>query len=353
MKKGATLVGGLDFDRTVPRVIGTGLVCLDIIKGIESLRYLNGGSCGNVISGLSFLGWKAAVLTRPYCDYASQILDSNFRQLRVKRIETGHKCIDTPRIIEHLCEGGEHKFLLSCPECGRNLPRIKPLEEKAAQSLNITNKYDVFYTDRSSRGINFLRDMFKINDSWTMYEPNSCRNIDAFMNNSLESHLVKFSSEKIPYYLAERLRIDATNKGSTVLIVRTEGKLGLYFSYRKRDKDMSQWIHLDAQPVTDCVDSSGAGDWCTTGLLFSLINRHRKSRSWLKQQDVIASLQYGQALAAISCAFLGAQGLIYADAGEKLEMINGETPKPSFNKLQPASLSNLEKKCCPTCLLPS
>lgn len=343
----------LDFDRIVPSIIGAGLVCLDIIQDIGSVRYLNGGSCGNVVSGLSFLGWKASVLTGHYCDSASRILDSNFRQLGVERIETGHKCVSTPRIIEHLCEGGEHKFLLSCPECGKNLPRIKPLEEKVAQSLRIVKKYDVFYTDRSSHGIKLLRNMFKTNNSWTMYEPNSCRNLEAFMNNSLESHLVKFSSEKIPYYLAERLRVDATSKGSTVLIVRTEGKSGLYFSYRKRDKNMSQWIHLDAQPVADFVDSSGAGDWCTTGLLFSLINRHRKSRTWLKQLDVIASLQYGQALAAISCAFLGAQGLIYADAVEKLSFINDKTPKPSFIKLQPASLSTVEKRYCPTCLLPS
>ncbi|EQB22038.1 hypothetical protein UNSWDHB_652 [Dehalobacter sp. UNSWDHB] len=338
-------------ENNVPNVLGAGLLCLDIIKNIENTKYLNGGSCGNVVSALSFLGWRSSIITNQYKDPAGDILNQNLERLRVRRIEVGRP-IQTPRIVQEVINS-DHRYLLSCPDCGRKLPSIEPLTEKTVENIaESSNHYNVYYTDRTSRGIEFLRNILRNRGTWTVYEPNSSRNINSLLRSSLESHIVKFSGEKVSQSLADKIREIAIN-GSTTLIVRTMGKDGVLFCYRKRDNKMSKWFQLESQPVTDFVDSSGAGDWCTTGLLFNLVNRHRKSKLWLTRDEVVAALQYGQALSAISCSFSGALGLIYSDNGEKIQTIVNEDTQFRLSGLKPSlPPKKLSDEYCKTCLLP-
>lgn len=115
---------------------------------------------------------------------------------------------------------------------------------------------------------------------------------------------------------------------------------------------MSQWYHLDSQPAPHFVDSSGAGDWCTTGLLIGLLGKNRNLRRWLSKNEVISALQYGQVLAAISCSFVGSQGLIYADnKKENINNIFSYLKSEAIKKIKPASLSNENTDgLCRTCL---
>jgi fructokinase len=338
----------------VPSVIGTGLLCLDIINEEGNKQYLNGGSCGNTVAALSFLGWNSSVITRRYRDKAGEIVNNNLLKLGVNQIEVGSRVVETPRVIENIQINEDkrtHNFIFNCPACGRELPRVKPLDEKTAISLeSINENFNVFYSDRSSTGINILRNVFRDRGSWTVYEPNSCRNIESFFRNSNDSHIVKFSSDRIPLSVAEKLR-QISIQGSTLLIVRTSGKEGLDFSYRKRNNEMSKWIHQKAQPVVEFVDASGAGDWCTAGILFNLINRYPKSCKWLCRDDVSSALQYGQALSAISCSFAGAQGLIYASGNENIRKILEHSNRQEFDKLTPAKVQH-SSEYCQTCLLP-
>lgn len=331
---------------SVPRLIGVGLVCLDIIKTDGKTYYYNGGSCGNIVAALSFLGWNNTVLVGQYRDEAAKILNHNFEMLGVQRVEINSSSSATPRIVEELSngQGGRHKFSLTCPECGRELPRMNSVAEKDISHLDL-KEFNVFYSDRASKGIVLLRKMFESRGAWTVYEPNSSRNINSLIENALDSHIVKFSSEKVSAKTANDIKDNAI-KGATVLIVRTMGENGLEFSYRKRGNEMSPWTHLNVHPVPNFVDSAGAGDWCTTGLLYSLVNRHPYSKKYLTKQEVIASLQYGQALAAISCCFIGAQGLIYADTDIS------EGVRKSFNNLTPANPpEDSNNDFCSFCLL--
>ncbi len=339
-----------------PSILGTGLVCLDIIKETDSVRYFNGGSCGNVTSALSFLGWNASVITGCYSDEAGKILNTNLISTGVKQIETGRYPSEAPRIIEELFSRdgicNEHKFVFTCSECGQKLPTVKLLNESCAKSLsNKTGNFNVLYSDRCSPGIHYLRKIFRERGDWTVYEPNSARNIGSFLDNALDSHIVKFSNERIPFNIAERLR-DLADKSKLVLIVHTFGKNGLYFCFRKRNNRMSKWTHLDPQPVPRLIDVSGAGDWCTTGLLIGLVGNNRKYRHWLTRKEVISALQYGQALAAISCSFIGGQGLIYVDGNEKdVNKIFKHIKKSNVKKIKPASLPmETTKGLCQICL---
>ncbi|KUO77850.1 MAG: hypothetical protein APF81_05915 [Desulfosporosinus sp. BRH_c37] len=340
-------------ERPALRLLGAGLVCLDIINMDGKVQYYNGGSCGNVASGLSFLGWKNAVLTGRYKDEAAKILNCNFERLGVQKIEVKHGNSVTPRIIEEFSNGQQkaHHFSMVCPQCGRELPRLSSFDDKSVCSLELSD-FNVFYSDRTSKGIVLLRNLYKDKGAWTVYEPNSSRNVKSLLTNAIDSHIVKFSADKVSMTLADMIRNQSTN-GATVLIVRTMGKEGLAYSYRKRDNTMSLWKHLDVQPVPHFVDSCGAGDWCTTGILYSLVNKHPSFTKYLTNQDVVASLQYGQALSAISCCFLGAQGLIYADVSEDIEKnLLGSRGRLFANQLNPADPpGNLSANYCDFCLL--
>ncbi|HVJ50264.1 PfkB family carbohydrate kinase [Desulfitobacterium sp.] len=340
-------------ERTAPRLLGAGLVCLDIINRDGKVQYYNGGSCGNVASGLSFLGWENAVLIGQYKDEAAKLLNCNLDGLGVKRIEVKHGSLATPRIIEEFINGPqkEHRFSLVCPRCGRELPRLSPLPEKSVCFLELDD-FNVFYSDRASKGIALLRKLFKDKGAWTVYEPNSSRNVNSLVTHALDSHIVKFSAAKVSMAIADTIRNESTH-GATVLIVRTMGAEGLVYSYRTRNNTMSQWKHLDVQPVPHFVDSCGAGDWCTAGMLYSLVHKYPNFTTYLTHQDVVASLQYGQALSAISCCFLGAQGLIYSDVNEEMEKkLLGDRARLFTNSLIPATPSDiLSSDNCEFCLL--
>ena len=341
----------------IPKILGAGLVCLDIIKTEESVRYINGGSCGNVISALSFLGFESSVITRNYMDKAGEVVKANLTQVGVKQFKTDNKPSITPRIIENLISDSEgayidHKFLFECPECNKKLPSFKSFTEKAIRPLvKVTNNFNVFYSDRSSPGINYLRNIFKGRGDWTIYEPDNARNFSTFINSSLNSSIVKFSDERISFHIANKLREIAV-KGSTLLIVQTKGKNGLIFSYRKRDQKMSKWIHLDSQPIPNFVDAAGAGDWCTAGLIIGLTNKTSKAKNCFIKEELISVLQYGQALSAISCAFAGSQGLIYADDKTKKQnnLLNKIKTK-EIEAIKPVSFfKDNSKALCLTCL---
>ncbi|KJU82222.1 ribokinase-like domain-containing protein [Candidatus Magnetobacterium bavaricum] len=121
-----------------------------------------------------------------------------------------------------------------------------------------------------------------------------------------------------------------------------------------KDMEISKWIELPPQPVIKPVDTSGAGDWCSTGLLFSLLNTSNAGKRLFDRDELIAALQYGQALAAISCLFVGAQGLIYEEtplpnnnSPVVNELIRAKRRKVVYEITQ-ENMSNI----CSLCLLP-
>lgn len=340
-----------------PKILGTGLICLDIVNDYSSLYYMTGGSCGNVISALSFLGWNSTVIKNRYADFVGEKINSNLEEIGVKCINIGSPII-TPRIIEIIDNSGrnsKHKFLFSCPECGKELPKLKPLTEKDSMAIiKDVSKVNVFYTDRISKGISIIRESLGREGTWTFYEPNSSRNVEALIDNSLQSSIVKFSASKVPMAVSNRLRELAVD-GVTVLIVRTEGPKGLSVCYKMRNNKMSQWIPLKALQAPDIVDTSGAGDWCTAGLLFRLINKFPQKQKWLIKNDVIEAVQFGQALATISCKFVGAQGLIYSDSQEELERLFSKFINDEFKsefKIVNYLAPKVGNGCCPICLMP-
>src|SRR5689334_9491663 len=69
-----------------PIVFGTGLITLDIVLSAHrnrSAKWAAGGTCGNVMAALSFMGWEAYPIARLNDDTASQLVKSDLARWNV------------------------------------------------------------------------------------------------------------------------------------------------------------------------------------------------------------------------------------------------------------------------------
>lgn len=71
------------------------------------------------------------------------------------------------------------------------------------------------------------------------------------------------------------------------------------------------WVYLDAYRAPVIEDTAGAGDWCTAGMIQQLIAEGSSLRiNAIKYNQLHKALRFGQALSALNCMTVGAQGLI-------------------------------------------
>ncbi|MBN9120660.1 MAG: hypothetical protein J0I06_16170 [Planctomycetes bacterium] len=117
------------------------------------------------------------------------------------------------------------------------------------------------------------------------------------------SHVVKYSHERLAD-IPDSLEF-GTNQ---LLQVETLGADGLRYRAKFGKRATSPWKTLDALKAPALIDTAGAGDWCTAGLIHRLGREGAEGVRAVKPPDVEAALRYGQALAAWNCGFVGARG---------------------------------------------
>ena len=213
-------------------VVGTGLVALDVVvsNGLAHDPLLcAGGTCGNVLIALAYLGCESYPVARLRSDAASKRVTEDLKSWGVK---LDFVSIDengsTPVVIQHIRHsknGRTHSFSRKCPGCGAWLPWYKAVRASAVPELSPRlPKADVFYFDRTSRGAITLAEHFRNTGAMAVFEPSS-ESDPKLMEDALSAaHIVKVASDRLaaPY------------------------------------------------PVERLVDTAGAGDWCTAGIISSL-----------------------------------------------------------------------------------
>ena len=143
-----------------PVVVGTGLIALDVVltdRPDSVTRLWAGGTCGNVLAILSFLGWQAYPLATLGDDSAADTVIGDLQRFGViTQFIKNRRGRHTPIVVEEIRNKGglpQHRFAWRCPSCGAWLPRYKglPRDEisKLIESVPIPN---VFLFDRLSRG---------------------------------------------------------------------------------------------------------------------------------------------------------------------------------------------------------
>lgn len=361
--------------KNAPTITGAGMIVLDAIinNGSKIPIYRTGGTCGNVLASLSFLGWKSTSISRTGMDTAGKILIKDLVEngVNVSHI-TRERNLSTPRIIENLKSNGrftKHSFPLCCPTCHTFLPRFRSPRLDAIKDILVAEEIpDVYFFDRVTPATLKLARAYRDMGTLIFFEPSNLK-YNAKLEEAIRlSHIMKFSDhekntnvhdiEEIP--IMEKIESYIPN-----LIIRTLGEKGLFFSFKGNKK----WQFQKSFKLNALYDNCGAGDWCTVGFLFHLQELARKNNISLldvlgKRKLVKTALIFAQKLAALSCGYIGARGL--SDSMDKKKILktihsfdkaNSSINLPiSRNLIKNNKVISIKKKqnsinSCSTCLL--
>jgi fructokinase len=303
-------------------VVGTGRLTLDVIihesaspaaggGGGEPMaaRSQAGGTCGNVLANLAYLGWQAYPLADLGDDDPGQRFTNDLARwgvhLDLIRHVSGEQ---TPVIIHYIREiqqGRSHSFSSRCPICGQRLRYHEPVYTEAVRE-RLPNVPDarVFFFDRDSQGAMLLARHCAGKGALIVFEPNYAGKETLFPQALQLAHVLKYSREKLPDLEAHY------SLSPPGLIIETWGAEGL--RYRDQRFGTGSWQHLPAVRVDAVRDAAGSGDWCTAGFIHRLGQEGLAGFRAASTDDLRDALRFGQALAALGCCFAGARGAAYA-----------------------------------------
>ena len=339
------------------RVYGTGLVTLDLVVGPddqEPAHWFAGGTCGNVLIILGFLGWQSFPITRLNGDIASKIVRHDFQKWGVNLDYATLTPAPTPIIVQYIKRRASgqttHRFSCNCPYCGSWLPGFKPVRHDSA--LDVSAHWDpptVFFLDRVSRGMMTLAKAAADSGALVVFEP-SAQGKYGHMQEALQiAHIVKYSEQRFPEPLSA-MEVSSNTK----VEIQTLGDRG--FRYRSRlGERVSGWKNKQSLPMV-AVDSAGAGDWFTAALISKFSNGlHDLLKLRVHRLDEI--LDYANSVAAWNCLFEGARGGMYSVSKKQFQvqirrLQDGRhikvhsTQNPALIGTHETSLSLV----CPTCV---
>lgn len=286
--------------------IGAGLVCLDILINNDNRRplsYYVGGTCGNVMTILSFMGWTSYPIARlDDTKYTTRLID-DLRRNNVKIDYVSTNDGSTPVIIQRniVDKNGipTHKFEIKNNN-GRFFLNFSSLTIKQADKIieSITYVPNVFFFDRISPAIIKLAKYFKNKGSIIFFEPSS-KNIDRnFFECVKISDIIKFAEQRIK-------DLGFTSDYNNKLFIQTLGSEGLMFKFNNFD-----WRQISGIKNLSVVDTSGAGDWTTSIFINQIFSNDVDSVENLTLEFIENSLILSQKYAALSCSYEGARGMM-------------------------------------------
>ena len=344
-------------------VAGAGFIALDILyAGGEDwrVRQRAGGTCGNVLAILSFLGLQSFPIARLGTDRAADLILSDLQSVGVD-CQFVHRdpCARTPRVVEFLPKkpGGPHRFAFICPKCQRRFPRrSEPTLDMAQRSIQAVNP-GVFFFDRADSTTINLAVSCRERGSLVVFEPDSFVENSNFVDALQVSDVVKYSIQRTAQSLETRLPPSDIRPR---LVVETMDGGGLRYSIRSQGLSDLSWRHQEPYFVETPADQAGAGDWCSAGLISHLL-ANRPSHQW-QERTIRRALAFGQALAAASILFEGPRG--YMEKVSPSAVLRGATSTLRKRRLPNwifQDAAKPTKPCvpvedfvdCPFCLVPA
>lgn len=289
----------------MPKIAGIGLVALDVVVDGDSDEILGewaGGSTGNLMAILAFLGWDAFPIARLDESDVSAAIREDLRRWKVKEKWLSLGSTADPAIyIERLHRDSEgalyHRFERYCPECGSRLPGYRPVTIAALEGiLEEMDECDVLFIDRPSPGAVVAAEHARNSGTLVVFEPSARGERRHLESLARAADIVKYSAERLTKDDREVIA-DAR----PAMEIETLGAEGLRFRSR------SKWHRLSAPSIV-ARDTAGAGDWTTAGLLYEL--RKDLGKSGLTAERMRTALVSAQAYGALSCRYPGARGMM-------------------------------------------
>ena len=304
-----------------PTVVGVGLLALDVVINSETdrpARLYAGGTCGNVLSILSYFGWKSYPVSRLKTDVASRHVLKDLKRwgVRTDFVRT-RPSVDTPMIVERVrtTPAGEasHRFVWTCPHCGAWLPGYRAVHATAAEEVaKRLNTPRVLFLDRISPGALVLAKASAEKGALIVFEPSGMGDPRLFREILALSHILKYSNERLNEMSGLR------EPTGPLLEIETFGSEGLRYRFHLRSVASRDWEALPAYRLNNVRDTAGSGDWCTAGMLHVLGRQGAAGFKSATPQQLKQALRFGQALAAWNCGFEGARGGMYVVDKEAL-----------------------------------
>jgi len=305
-----------------PLAVGIGLVALDAVTSADPsvpVRHWAGGTCGNVLIALRYLGWKAQPIARLANDRATELLLSDLRRWGVSerfvRVEDDGS---TPIIVHRITKDAEgrvtHSFSWRCTSCGARYPGYKPELLTVAETIAPKLKNaSVFFFDRVSAAAIALAKSAAESGALVVFEPSGIGNPILFRQAWEIAHVVKYSHERLSDFPEMDLETHP------LLLIETLGDAGLRYRWRSHGKRSGSWVESKALSIEGIKDTAGSGDWCTAGLLSKVAAKGLAGFAKASEQQIADAIRFGQTLAAWNCQFEGARGGMYAVSKKQFE----------------------------------
>lgn len=318
----------------MPRLVGVGLVALDVVVDDRTGHRLTaaaGGSCGNVSAILAWLGWDVAVVARlgnePNASFIRRELVEcgvDDRWMRLAPSAAAPVFLERLRHDDH--GRTHHTFARVCESCGGRLPGYQPVPRASLDPvLSDLPNWDFLYADRPSAGAVRLAREAAESQLFVFFEPSSRGALPHMRDIAASADVVKYSSDRLNG--DDREAIAAARPP---LEIETLGSDGLRYRV-----DGADWITIGA-PTVPAWDTAGAGDWTTAGFLYRLAQAQCPSMRF-DDSHLRDLLQFAQAFGAWSCQFAGARGAMRnVGPREALAAVDGllrgdfETARSSF-----------------------
>ena len=289
------------------KITGTGFLTLDIIVNGSTKtapKLQAGGSFGNVLTILSFLDFETYPISR--------LADNKFTELLLNDITIWNVNTDlifmddkasTPVIIHRILKTKEgkpkHRFEFRNPNNGKRLPSYRPFLSNKVESIEeLIPASNVYYFDRANRGSIELAKVAKAKGAIVYFEPSGYGDAKHFQESIDIADIIKFSNQRFKDY-KERFP-----KRNAILEIETKGEEGMSYRFNS-----DKWIDLAPKKIDDVLDTAGAGDWCSAGIIKTISSNGPLDTQSISQIE--NALQNGQAFGAVNCLFDGARGAMY------------------------------------------
>lgn len=325
--------------RDKPRIFSVGLIALDVLRVTdcpERTIFRAGGTAGNVAAILSALGWPAQAAGPADGSRASSLLLEDLQRCGVE-----YHALDgasVPVIVEELEIGAQHRFLFDCPVCGRELPRYcRDTFSAGFGSKAVSYPFDVFFADRLSDEILTLAGDAKDQGAFVVYEPSDPADEPWAGAMLALADMVKYSRDRasaLPWLQA-----------GDYLEVRTSGAEGL--QWRWPGKAMAEWQSMEAVRTSRVVDTCGAGDWLTAGILIGLLEPLECLKGQAPPSMLEEVLRSAQHLAAWSTGYAGARGALYESGPTVARRIMQRDARPAEPDPFVESIASITCLVCP------
>jgi sugar/nucleoside kinase (ribokinase family) len=303
------------------RIAGAGLFALDVVvcddEKAGALTFA-GGTCGNVLSILSYLSWSSVAVGFVGTDVASKRMVADLKRVGVN----AHQWVQereqsVPVFVQRLerDQQGLPKHTFSdfhrCPHCGHTLGGRGNLARETAtpiRSFEKSEKLDVFFMDRLSEDILSLAESAKSRGALVFYEPSAKSDVRFWSSANTLVDIVKYSADR--FDSQEMQALFSPRRPAAAWEIQTLGARGLrYRRHAAGTRKGTTWVASQAIAAPRLIDTCGAGDWCSAGLLHGLMSQSKRTDT----ESFATAVRMGQALAAWGCAFVGARGAMYCN----------------------------------------